>query len=638
MYQNINSLRFQYSMSKTYNCKIIEMFFHCYCKNNALPKVGWKIHISAQETNFQKILDITLKYCFSKNITFKFIHKKADFFFSISKDAPRTFSGKFITIYPVNTVEAKIIMNELYLKLKKFKGPSVLTDRSFKNSIIHYRYGNLWHRINEVKEILKIGQYKPKDMPDPFQNALITDKKTFKVGKYKILSVIDFSNFGGVYLLKDKSILRVAKEARSNIGTRHQNPKLLKKREVLVAQKLCGAKWFPKWIESFVENDHFFAIYDFIPGITLKQWGLHLSFLFGFTLKPTIKERIEKFYIALINKLVELLIWTKQNKLVLNDVKADNFIWDSTENIKFVDLDYSFFETSKPIFLFNNFQKFEKITNWITDVKKTGFMLMDMIARTNLLQNKHTNPSFIIRYFKYFCVSRNIVSEVTDAIIFLSTFDNKTSLNNIWNFKTKYPLKEKKIFYINDGLLEKLDLFSLLENADNKPKDDKNLWWQTWDHIKHKQKELASEKLHTLLSTKVVISNNESAVLFENSLSTYLYFGSGLLICLLLFYKVTFKSTSFDQYTNHLLTTIKNNAYVAIGFWRGILGIVVLLLQTYKIFQDKNYLHLSFSHLKKLRFYFVKKKNNFFDINGAFLPFWERDLIFYLFDLFNISL
>ncbi|WP_322900528.1 hypothetical protein [Mycoplasmopsis felis] len=164
-----------------------------------LPEKGWKIHVSSFTNDFNEILEITINFLFKNNITFKYISNKEEFVKSIFNKKPSNLLGKFITIYPKDESQASFILENLESKLKNYDGPATFTDRQYKNSILHYRYGNF---IKEEQRNL-IKKYKPDDIVDPFQKEVKIKKN---INKYEIVGLIYYDTYSNVWLVKHKNI------------------------------------------------------------------------------------------------------------------------------------------------------------------------------------------------------------------------------------------------------------------------------------------------------------------------------------------------------------------------------------------------------------------------------------------------
>ncbi len=190
-------------------------------KNVDLPTQGWKIHISATPSNSIEILTKVSKILVNNKIPFKFLKTFDLFFKQNSKDSNRASSGKFITIYPPNEEIFKKIINELYLELKNYEGPYILSDKRFKDcKVIYYRYGGILpiaksDYLGQKKYYIKTPNnllYEDKRKPyyflpyfvnDIFDNKKYDLKRNLKQDKNKIIlnNRIVYTNIILLYIL-----------------------------------------------------------------------------------------------------------------------------------------------------------------------------------------------------------------------------------------------------------------------------------------------------------------------------------------------------------------------------------------------------------------------------------------------------
>src|SRR5436305_9692051 len=207
------------------------IWFYCSCSSNAMPRQGWKIHVSATPRNAREILERVSSILLE--------HGEANFKFALdmkvlgllnSKNWPRASAGKFITIYPPNGGCFLELIEELHQATQGISGPYILSDHRYKTSnVIFYRYGGM-----QLLERLNIkGEKTPmlmspdgSEVPDQrlafpvrpsWAEPLICDDQllsepcksnTLQNGRYEILDVLEFSNAGGVYCGFDRETSR----------------------------------------------------------------------------------------------------------------------------------------------------------------------------------------------------------------------------------------------------------------------------------------------------------------------------------------------------------------------------------------------------------------------------------------------
>ncbi|MDZ7344133.1 MAG: mercuric reductase, partial [candidate division KSB1 bacterium] len=111
---------------------------------NHLPMQGWKIHVSSSINNAGDILRAIVPILARDNINFKFALDLRILALMNSKGWARQGAGKFITIYPLDEMQFKSLIEELYQATRDFQGLYILSDRRYKDSrVIFYRSGGI---------------------------------------------------------------------------------------------------------------------------------------------------------------------------------------------------------------------------------------------------------------------------------------------------------------------------------------------------------------------------------------------------------------------------------------------------------------------------------------------------------------
>lgn len=163
-------------------------------------------------------MKIVKSYCFAKRINFKFVYKKKDVVYFLSKQINRRAFAKLITIYPIDNEETRRIIKDLFLLLRGFKGPEIFTDIPYKDSIIQYRYGNFFNKdevnLNGEGESKKIfldnrnpGFYKPsEEIPDLFDGDLKFLEEVDNINGYIPKTPLHLSSFGGIFIVEKGEI------------------------------------------------------------------------------------------------------------------------------------------------------------------------------------------------------------------------------------------------------------------------------------------------------------------------------------------------------------------------------------------------------------------------------------------------
>jgi tRNA A-37 threonylcarbamoyl transferase component Bud32 len=220
-----------------------------------------------------------------------------------SPHAPRSSSGKFITIYPADLESFRELIVECDRSTQGFKAPFILSDKPFaRGSNAYYRYGAFKREVtwnldgmavyslkNEAGEsaadIRGVSSRQPDWTIDPLgtgapqselQPAQVKQDAILLNGRFSVTHAIRHANKGGVYLAMDRLSGNkvVIKEARPHVATdyleRDATHRLAREAENLHAMHSLGIT--PAVIDLFQESGHHFLAIEWIPGKTLRSF------------------------------------------------------------------------------------------------------------------------------------------------------------------------------------------------------------------------------------------------------------------------------------------------------------------------------------------------------------------------------
>ncbi|HLN64093.1 MAG TPA: class III lanthionine synthetase LanKC, partial [Symbiobacteriaceae bacterium] len=264
-----------------------------------VPVQGWKIHLSATYANLEAILQIVLTVCLDHHVPFKFACDKRMFLLINRKFWGRGASGKFITIYPKDEAQFRLLLDELYTRLKGFEGPYILSDRRYKDcKVLYYRYGGLkglmrtnYQGVSEAVLLTPEGQEIPDArepqftvppwVADPFPEEEAADDTELLNGRYAIQNALHFSNSGGVYEALDVTTgeVVVIKEARPHTNSdEHGNDQIkLMQKEWRLLNRLKETGITPRPIDLFWEWEHLFLVESFAKGVPARRYAAQNS-------------------------------------------------------------------------------------------------------------------------------------------------------------------------------------------------------------------------------------------------------------------------------------------------------------------------------------------------------------------------
>lgn len=351
-----------YFTNEYYNLFFKNPWTYVNFNGNELAANGWKIHISATINDHMEILNIVAKYSISKKIDFKFATNKEQFIYINSKNIARASSGKFIVIYP-SAEKFDEVIEDLYLLLKDYKGPYILSDRPYKESrVLYYRYG-------EIKPITIVDEYgtirtfmlddnnkKTIDKRTPyFYLPHYVKDKTYKINnptksslleKYDITESLYFSSQGGVYKALNGGREYVIKEARAYTGIddslNYSTDRLRKEFEIL--KLLEGIDCIPICYELIEEYENVYLVEEFIDGKTLYRYGLDNSPLIRIHNNRYENNKIfvEEF-LEIIKLLLRGISQIHAKGIMLNDISSNNIIYNKNrKTLKVIDYEVAY--------------------------------------------------------------------------------------------------------------------------------------------------------------------------------------------------------------------------------------------------------------------------------------------------------
>lgn len=107
----------------------------------APPDQGWKIHLSARLQDAERVRSLAAEFCRTAGWSFKHLTDRTVLERANAKDAPRTSSGKYVTIYPPGSAVNETLLDHLTAIFGGCRGPRILGDLQWRKSVVHVRYG-----------------------------------------------------------------------------------------------------------------------------------------------------------------------------------------------------------------------------------------------------------------------------------------------------------------------------------------------------------------------------------------------------------------------------------------------------------------------------------------------------------------
>ena len=538
------------------------------------PKHGWKIHISCFFDNYNEILDKVANFCLNNSISFKFINNRSILNYSISKNANRSESGKFITLYPHNQAEFVDTIRKLYPILKFYGGPYILSDKRYLDcKVLYYRYGSF---TIENTMIFKDGIVQDERLPyyvenpyicDPLhENILEGDQDTYLTSHYDEIEPLLYSNGGGIYnakyVLTDEEV--ILKEARPYIGISEQNTCIQSRiRESKFLKVLSSTNSCPQLLDEFYEWEHFFICVKKIDGISLHEYIEKNALLF---VDPNDKEEVKNRSRVLKDIVISILETVQEiheKSIVINDISVSNIMLNRNNDVFFVDFEDAYFLNEmwgKKFQIKHQFIEDKRIQNlddFKKDFHKIGYIIMSLFSNSNYLLKYNHNGGCSLSNFKVFCERYNLSYDILKVVDHLISGDYE-SIDQVINL-----LRNNRDVKVND----ECDINSLLERYSN----EKSLVYCNYfstaillDLMNVKKFTIVNHLYNQLNNSVENYRNKNVAALIEgleiNNLKFDIYHGQLLSILVHLFlYSRTKKEEYLQIIKTNLLTIIEKD-------------------------------------------------------------------------------
>ncbi|MCK6068508.1 MULTISPECIES: class III lanthionine synthetase LanKC [Microbacterium] len=257
---------------------------------HVLPEQGWKIHLSSTANSAARVLDVAAVYCHENRLAFKHLQDHQVLEAVNAKDADRTASGKFVTIYPTSPEQLQCALRDLGKMTARYDGPHILSDLHWHQGPVFVRYGGFLPLFTEVdgERLPAIrhpdGSLVPDlrgtafglpswvTVPDLLSPLLEASRDTtVPPGFPTVTKALHFSNAGGVYEAVDGGRTVVVKEARPFAGLTPDGRDAITRitQEARVLQSLDNPS-VVRAVRSFEVHGHRYLVTERVPGRPLS--------------------------------------------------------------------------------------------------------------------------------------------------------------------------------------------------------------------------------------------------------------------------------------------------------------------------------------------------------------------------------
>ena len=342
-----------------------DTWMHYAPPGEAVRPQGWKVHISARIDDAERALAIVWDYCTAHRIPFKYLRSRSVMVMFNAKSAFRGSSGKLVTIYPPDESRLEPIVRELDELLAGVQGPYILSDLRYGAGPVFVRYGGFTERHclgDNGERVLAIEDQDGNLVPDvrgatfalpPWvslpaflephlaaRNAVTTEGLP-----YRIESVLQFSNSGGVYLGRDLRTQQqvVLKEGRPfaglDVADRDAITRLAHERDIL--QRLAGLDVVPKLVDYFTLGDHQFLVQEFIDGNPLQRLMVQRYPLTRADCSAESIAAYTEWALEMVERVAEAVRLLHGRGVVFGDLHPDNILVTADGRVVLIDFEVS---------------------------------------------------------------------------------------------------------------------------------------------------------------------------------------------------------------------------------------------------------------------------------------------------------
>lgn len=317
---------------------------------------GWKLHVSATPLSAPLVLARSVEVLVRRTASFKFavdlerVMRLGDVWHD------RGTGGKFITVYPEDDDEFRILALELDVATAGLSGPRILSDKPVRpGGLVSFRYGQFSSDMvltddgvlepwmtgpdgSRIKDERTAGFVFPPWATSPFPDepaAPATAAPVLLGGRFKVVRAVRHANKGGVYRALDErtGLEVIVKHARAHVGA-HLDGTDVRDRlrdEARMLEQLAPLGVAPGKVDLFEEQGDLFLAEELVPGQPLHLWQSARARDGG----PGADEAI-----ATVTRLVTLVRTVHEAGFVIRDFKPHNVMVTPAGDLRLIDTEY----------------------------------------------------------------------------------------------------------------------------------------------------------------------------------------------------------------------------------------------------------------------------------------------------------
>jgi hypothetical protein len=312
---------------------------------------GWKLHVSATPLSAPLVLARSAEILIRHGCTFKFAADLAAVTELIGPHQDRAVSGKFITAYPRDDDQFRVVADELDRATAELTGPRILSDRPLHpGSLVHYRYGGFAPDFvltdegvfdpcltgpddatvsDERRPWFSPPSWATPPFPQPQQPA--AGAAMLLAGRFRMTRALRHSNRGGVFEAVDRTDDRpvIVKQSRAHIGATlgGSDVRDLLRHEARMLRALAPLGLFPAFLDLFEEQGDLFLAESRVEGVAADVWAYDVD---G-------DQRQAPEVWAVARSLTRAVHAVHEAGYVLGDLKPGNVMVTPDAEVRFVD-------------------------------------------------------------------------------------------------------------------------------------------------------------------------------------------------------------------------------------------------------------------------------------------------------------
>jgi Lanthionine synthetase C-like protein/Protein kinase domain len=332
---------------------------------------GWKLHLSATPLSIPDVLAQAVPVLLAARCAFKFPGRADAVDWLNSRACPRGTAGKYVTVYPRDDEQFRMLAESLDRATAGLPGPEILSDRPYRTgSVVHYRFGGFTSSavldddgcyrpmiVDPAGELVEDRRdawfapplWAPPAWPDRPDGADGADgagdgpRQVLLGDRFVVQRAMRHSSRGGVFRAYDRQAGApvVIKQARADVEVdpegRDCRDRLRHEADLYVRLALTGVA--PRLVTTVETEANLFLVRELIDGMTLRRWVTAQTQAGGVALDVGAD---------MVARLVRLVDTVHRAGLVLVDVSPNNIVVDRVGELWLIDPDNAV-EAGRPV-------------------------------------------------------------------------------------------------------------------------------------------------------------------------------------------------------------------------------------------------------------------------------------------------